>query len=86
METGSATITGAGVVAGNSDEITAGAQEANQPLTDTLTASSADGTITDTKHPTQPSGMVISPNQLVIVDGQSSTYPTILVIKAVPTS
>ena len=85
METGSATMTGAGAVTGTADLISAAAPEPNQALSETLTVNSADGTITDTKHPTQPSGMIISANQLVIVDNQSSTYPTILVIKAVPT-
>jgi hypothetical protein len=85
-ETGAATLTSAGIVSGTSDEIAPGSQLPNQALSDTFTVNSADGTITNTKHPTQVSGMVVSGNQLVIVDNQSSTYPTILVIKAVPTT
>jgi hypothetical protein len=86
MEVGSATLSSAGVVSGYSDEIAPGSQLPNQALSDTFTVNSADGTITNTKHPTQASGLVISPNQLVIVDNQSSTYPTILIIKTVPTT
>ena len=85
METGSAVLTSAGVATGYSDEIAVSAQAANFPLSNTFTANSADGTITDTKHPTQVSGMVISNSQVVTVDNQSSTYPTILIIKAIPT-
>lgn len=85
-EVGTATISSAGVVSGTSDQTsTAISQLGAQPVSYTLTVNS-DGTFTDSAYPGQVSGIVISGNKLVIIDNQTSIWPTLLVIKAVPIS
>jgi hypothetical protein len=85
-EVGAATVSSTGVVGGHSDQTSASLpQQGDQTVSDTLTVNS-DGTFSDSKHPGQVSGIVISGNQLVIVDSAGSAYPTILVIDTVPTT
>ena len=83
-ETGVATLSSAGAVNGTNDSTSVSSpQQGDQPLTDTLTVNS-DGTFSDSNHPGQVSGIVISDHQLVLVDSQGSTYPTMLVIQTTP--
>jgi hypothetical protein len=85
-EVGVATISSAGVVSGSSDETSiASPQQGNQSISDTLTVNS-DGTITDSKHPGQVLGIVVSGSQFVLVDNQGTIWPTLLVIKTIPQS
>jgi hypothetical protein len=83
-EVGVAAVTSGGGVTGTSDLTSTGSpQQASQSLSDTLTVSS-DGTFSTSGHPGVVSGIVISNSQLVLVDSEGSTNPTILIIKSVP--
>jgi hypothetical protein len=84
-DTGVATLSSGGVanIIGDTTSVSS-PQQADETESETLTVNS-DGTITDSSHPTQVSG-ITSGRQLVIVDGQGSAFPTILVIKTTPIS
>jgi len=84
-EVGVATVNGStGVVTGTSDETSLGSPEqAAQPVSYPLSVNSG-GTLINANYPGQVSGIVISPNQFVIVDNQTSMWPTLLVFKTVP--
>jgi hypothetical protein len=83
-DAGAATVTSNGDVSGTGDlTSTTSPQQANQPISDTLTVN-ADGTFSTTTHPGVVSGIVVSGSQLVVVDSAGSANPTILVIKLVP--
>jgi hypothetical protein len=77
---GVATITGSGSVTGTGDSTSiASPQQGNEPITPVLTVN-ADGTFSTSNNPGIITGVVISGSQLIQVDGQGSTFPTILVI------
>ncbi len=79
--TGVATITSDGDVTGTEDS--SAGQQGNQPLSVTLTVN-PDGTFSTSNNPGIITGLVVSGSQLIQVDSQSS-WPTILVIKMIPT-
>jgi hypothetical protein len=84
--TGEATITGSGSLTGTGDSASiASPEQGNQPLSLTLTVN-PDGTFSTSNNPGIITGVVISGSQLIQVDGQGSTFPTILIINAVPES
>jgi hypothetical protein len=77
--TGEATITSSGSVTGIGDSTAIGAiQQGGRPINATLTVN-ADGTFSTSSNPGVVMGVIISDSQLVQVDGQNSTYPTILI-------
>jgi hypothetical protein len=78
--TGEATITSSGSVIGTGDSTSLSAvQQGGQTVNSTLTVN-PDGTFSTSSHPGIITGVVISGSQLIQVDGQASSYPTILVI------
>jgi hypothetical protein len=84
--TGEATITSSGSVTGTGDSTSVSAvQNGDLPISATLTVN-ADGTFSTSANPGIIMGVVISGSQLIQVDGQASTFPTILIINAVPES
>jgi hypothetical protein len=84
--TGVSTITSSGSVTGTGDSTSiASPEQGNQPLSLTLTVN-PDGTFSTSDNPGIITGVVVSGSQLIQVDGQGSTFPTILIINAVPES
>ena len=81
---GTGTLTSAGITGTCDTTSTASSQQANQPIAETLTVNS-DGTFSTSDHLGVISGIVISNSEIVLVDNQTSSYPTILVISKVPT-
>ena len=83
--TGVATITSSGSVTGTGDGTSLSSpQQGNEGLSTTLTVN-ADGTFSTSENPGIITGVVISNSQLILVDGQGNTFPTILIINGVPT-
>ena len=83
-EVGDATLTSTGGVTGTSDKTSVSSpQQGGKAITDTLTVNS-DGTFSTLENPGVISGAVISDYQLILVDQQGSSYPTILVIDTIP--
>jgi hypothetical protein len=83
---GEGAITGSGDLTGTGDSTSLSSpQVANESISTTLTVNS-DGTFSTSNHPGIITGVVISDSQLIQVDGQGSTFPTILIINAVPES
>ena len=80
--TGVATINSSGVLTGSEDSNEA--QAANVPMNQTLTMN-PDGSFSSSSNPGVTVGLVISDSQFVEVEYES-TYPTILVFNAIPTS
>jgi hypothetical protein len=69
------------VVTGTSDNTsTTATQQSNQPISTTLSPNT-DGSFSDSDHPGQVTGIVVSDGEIVIIDGLSSTYPTLVVVK-----
>jgi hypothetical protein len=84
--TGEATITSSGSLTGTGDSTSVSAVEnGGLPISATLTVN-ADGTFSTSNNPGVVIGVIISGSQLIQVDGQGSTFPTILIINAVPGS
>jgi hypothetical protein len=80
--TGEAEITSAGSLTGTGDSTAISAvQKGGQPLSATLTVN-ADGTFSLSNNPGVVMGVIISDSQLIQVDGQTSTYPTILIFNS----
>jgi len=80
--TGEAAITSSGSVTGIGDSTAIGAiQNGGLPLSTTLTVN-PDGTFSASNNPGVVMGVIISDSQLVQVDGQNSTYPTILIFNS----
>ncbi len=77
--TGMATLNGSGGVSSINDSTSTSYQQADQTGTSTITVNS-DGTIISSDHPGIVTGVVVSSSQVVIVDNQGSTYPTISVV------
>lgn len=83
-EVGDAMLTSTGGVTGTSDKTSVSSpQQGGKAITDTLTVNS-DGTFSTLENPGVISGAVISDYQLILVDQQGSSYPTILVIDTIP--
>jgi len=76
---GMATLNGSGGVSSTGDYTSTTYQQADQTGTDTITVNS-DGTIISSSHPGIVTGIIVSSTQVVIVDNQGSTYPTISVL------
>ena len=86
IECGTVTATAGGAATGTTDETSVAAPEqAGQAVSETLNVNS-DGTFSSSDHPGVILGTIISNGQIVMVDNQGNTYPTILVIETVPTS
>jgi hypothetical protein len=82
--TGVVAITSSGSITGTGDSTSLSSpQVANESISDTLTLN-PDGTFSSSSHPGVVIGVIISGSQLIQVDGQGSTFPTILIINAVP--
>jgi hypothetical protein len=80
--TGEAEITSGGSLTGTGDSTAISAvQKGGQPLSTTLTVN-ADGTFSLSNNPGVVMGVIISDSQLIQVDGQNSTYPTILIFNS----
>ena len=83
---GEGAITGSGDLTGTGDSTSiASPQQGNEPISTILTVN-PDGTFSTSNNPGIITGVVISGSQLIQVDGQGSTFPTILIINAVPES
>jgi hypothetical protein len=83
-EAGAATLAANGVAIGTTDMTSVSSpQQANQPLSITMTANS-DGTVTTSDNPGVVSGIILSNSQVVLVDSEKKAYPTILVITTAP--
>ena len=84
--TGVGTLTSSGSITGTGDSTSLGAlQQGGQPLSVTLTVN-GDGTFSTSNHPGLITGVVISGSQLIQVDGQGSSFPTLLLINTAPES
>ena len=84
--TGVGTITSSGGLTGDGDSTSvASPQQGNQSLSITLTVN-PDGTFSNSNHPGLITGVVISGSQLIQVDGQGSSFPSLLLINTVPES
>lgn len=78
--TGTGSITSSGALTGTGDATSLSApQQGDQALSLTLTVNS-NGTYSNSNHPGLITGVVISSSQLVQVDGQGSTCPSLLMI------
>jgi hypothetical protein len=84
--TGVGAITGSGSLTGAGDSTSLSSPQVGNELISTTLTVNPDGTFSTSNHPGIITGVVISGSQLIQVDGQGNTYPTILVINAAPTS
>ena len=73
---GVVTLNGSGGVADTGDATSTTFQQADQTGTGTITVNS-DGTVISSDHPSLITGIIVSSTQMVIVDNQGSTYPTV---------
>jgi hypothetical protein len=81
--TGTATLASAGATGTGDNTSTTSPLQADQPVSETFTVNS-DGTFSTSDHPGVVSGVIVSNSKIVAVDNQTSAYPTMLVISAVP--
>ena len=72
---GIATLDGSGGVSSTNDSTSTTYQQADQTGTGTITVGT-DGTIISSDHPGIVTGIIVSSNQVVIVDNTGSAYPT----------
>jgi hypothetical protein len=81
--TGTATLASAGATGTGDDTSTTSPLQADEPVAETFTVNS-DGTFSTSDHLGVVSGIIVSNSKVVLVDSQSSAYPTIMVISTVP--
>jgi hypothetical protein len=82
-ELGTATLTSVGVTGTSDSTSMASPQLGSQAVSYTLNMN-ADGTFSTSDFPGVTSGVVVSGSQVVVVNNQTSAYPTILMISTVP--